>query len=200
MIYNKTKRGLEKASGIVGVVVSILDIILGLALFIMGIIGLFGGYGTYNFTYEKDKNTANLVLGIIILITSILALIFSSLVITKPIRKDGSIKNRTSTMVCALIFNFLISNIVTFGLLIAVLCLEDFVEKNNVTDVTTTNNVTTDLRDNRSFTINLSERQAAQELVSNLVEVKHLHKISVIDDVNYKKTIQKLINEFISEK
>lgn len=207
MVYNKTKRGLEKASSIVGVVLSVFEIIGSLYMFIIGVIGVSGGFDTY-YSYEgitdvvessyvglAEYYVAPLVLGIIFIALSILELVFCAKVISNPVKADGSLKNRTATRVCMLVFTILMGNWVAAGLMIAVLCLKDYVEE------------TTEIQENscscktqNGFEGTKPDCSAAKEFAHNLLELKHLHKIAVLDDASFKKAVQKVVDEFVSEK
>ena len=172
MTYNKTKRGLEKAAGIVGTIVSSISLVV-YALFAF----TFMMADPYNrpVPYSEPKETY-VILFVTLTVISILSLIFSAKVIKSPVQEDGSIEPRTSKRVCMLVFNILSGQIVSSGLMIAVLCLKDeaSAKKSNPTKIQQTNSID-----------------------GKLAELKHLKELGVIDEETYKKSVQKLIKDIM---
>ncbi|MBQ7466964.1 MAG: hypothetical protein IJS74_02700 [Clostridia bacterium] len=138
MEYNKTKRGLEKAAGIVGVVASSILILT----FIILLIYCITQSGTYEYEYydhfgdvhtyvEYINPQIATFIGLYCFICifnialNILALIFSAKVIKTPVQADGTITQRNGSRISMLVFNILTGKLVSAGLMIAVLCLKD---------------------------------------------------------------------------
>ena len=217
MIYNKTKRGLEKAAGIVGLVVSILQII---SCVVVIIVGIFGSCGEFNYVrtiysggVEVGREHVNLcteytiqlICGVISLALVIATLIYCAKIILTPVKDDGTLINRTGTRICAIEFTILTGNWVSAGLLIAVVCLKDYVGFDGTTISPELNNVDQNLMQpnlNNADPIQSyagEEQNKVKEFTKNLLELKHLNKIGVIEDANFKKAVQKIVDTFVSE-
>ena len=159
MVYNKTKRGLELAAGIVGIVGSAISIVCFIYYF---------GWCVYVMT------TTAILLMILLFAVEVCSLIFSSLIIKSPF-KNGIVKKTTGIRVCAMVFAGLTGNLITLGLMIAVVCLKDLVDEPAKVTTATVNNSTT--------------------IDSKIAELKRFKELGIIDDAQYEKAITKIIEE-----
>ena len=126
MEYNKTKRGLEKAAGIVGVIVSSIEILTFLIIMILCL--KVDSYNPYNAPLPGIAGPLALIL-IIPIGICVANLILGAKVIKSPVQEDGSVKPRSGIRICFIVFSFLDAQWVTFGLMIAVICLKDFPQR-----------------------------------------------------------------------
>ena len=132
MEYNKTKRGLEKAAGILTIVVSAIEILFLLIYMIVILTTKEVSSVAYNYsthTWEYVYITVFNVAGLLLIFPiafSIVTLIFGAKLIKSPVNPDGSVSNRTGLRITTLVFAILNGQWITTGLLIAVLCLKDF--------------------------------------------------------------------------
>ena len=191
MEYNKTKRGLEKAAGIVGTVVSSLMLFTYIILFIYFLTqsGVQASHTTYDgYTYEEFFNpeigpyVAQYCTSLIFLIIiCMISLIFSSKVIKSPVQADGSVQSRTGKRVCMLIFNLLSGQIVSCGLIIAVLCLRDFPKPKP--------------QPQAIYQPQPQVQPVKSTIDSKLIELKHMKELGIIDEEVYKNAVQKIIND-----
>ena len=176
MVYNKTKRGLEMASGIVGVVISSLEVLILACYIIPSLAVLPSDYYYYIGGY--------IVGYLIIAVFAVLNLVFSALVIKSPVQPDGIVKQRNGIRICMLVFSILDGQWVTAGLMIAVLCLKDLRPANPAPSQMTQTQAS-------------MQTQAPQTLDAKIVELKHLKEIGVIDEESYKKAINKLMKDVL---
>ncbi|MBQ7579168.1 MAG: hypothetical protein IJT25_01405 [Clostridia bacterium] len=181
MVYNKTKRGLEKAAGIVGTVASSLEI-LGLfiyeIIFISAIINFSGPVKVGEIVVTSAEMLAPYVIAILLpLAFSICCLIFSAKVIKSPVLADGRVLNRKGTRIAMLVFSLLSGHLVSAGLMIAVLCLKDLVNPSQ----TVSGNI-----------VGQSAPQA-NSLDTKVAELKHLKELGVISEEQYNTAINRVI-------
>ncbi len=197
MVYNKTKRGLEKAAGIVGVITSALEIVGGLACVILGILYYAGTFNETLFDYVNGSyevvgyaiyvylGTPYLVLGLLLLAMSIVTLVCCAKIIKTPLLASGTVKPRNGIRITALVFTILNGSWVTAGLLIAVLCLKDFVDE-QATEET-------------CATMANNDAKAENDFYTKIKEVKHLKELGIIDETIFKKSINKIVDDIINE-
>ncbi len=176
MVYNKLKRNLELAAGIVGVSVSAITGVFALALFASNIAGV----AVFEIAYGL------LPFILVSVAISICSIIFCAMIIKSPVRAEGVLKT-TNTRICVIIFAVLTSNLITLGLEIAVLCLKDF--KNTDTEVKTNNKyiqppVQQSTKENQTQNTNIETK---------IAELKNLKELGIIDEQTYNKAIAKLI-------
>lgn len=171
MQYNKTKRGLEKAAAILGIIVSAMDIIAFFILFILGLI-----YSTSMDYLTYMYASTFIATGIIGIAAAIPTLIISIMLVKSPIDENGNLKNRNGIRIGLLVLSILSGSLVVAGLLIAVLCLKDFVGKPQ-TQSTQNNQIKT--------------------VEEKLAQIKNLKELGVIDDETYKKAVQKVFNDVL---
>ena len=179
MEYNKTKRGLEKASGIVGVVISSIVTVLWLYEVIV-CISLFVTWGMYSsllMTY--------LIMYFIELAFSVVTLITYASVIKSPVQEDGTIKPTKGRRICVVVFSALTAQWVTMGLMIAVLCMKDF--KDGQPSYTT----------NVGYQGQRPVQAAPSSIDGKIAELKHLKELGVIDEEGYKKAVERLLKQII---
>ncbi len=174
MQYNKTKRGIEKTAGILGVVAYSFSIIVYIALISLGC-----SFSNSDNIIIAEQGYSFIMLGIFYLPISIAALILSTFLIKSPIDEHGILKNRNGLRIALLVLSILATSWVMTGLLIAVLCLKDFVEQ---TQIQNAQNV-------QAKTPNTVEEKLAQ--------IKNLKDLGVIDEATYKKAVQKVVNDFL---
>jgi len=194
MEYNKTKRGLEKAAGIIGIISSLIGMLLALYVFVKSCMDL----AKYKQIYYQIANSAtiyrsltvNYPLYICLIIFSSLyicsslgLLIFSSCIIDSPIKENGEIINTTKLRITFLIFAILTMNFISVGLIIAVLCLKDF---------------ETPRLNSNSDELSVVAMQP-NSIESKVAELKHLKELGVIEDEAYNKAIDKIINDYKKE-
>jgi len=178
MVYNKTKRGLEMASGIVGVVVSSILSLVFLYYLIVTII--FIGY----YPWIAGYLIAEIIVYTLLSAFSVLSLIFYASVIKSPVQADGTIKQRKGRRICVVVFSVLTLQWVTAGLMIAVLCLKDSQLANPAQS------------QSAQAQIHM-QTQAPQTLDAKVAELKHLKELGVLDEESYKKAINKLIQNIL---
>ena len=184
MEYNETKRGLEKAAGIVGFITSLIWV----GVLIYCLIGMSEQFEAYKKTSNDIQLIHTYYIVILILfffdvINSLFLFIFSYCIIESPVKEDGTVVNTTKLRIAFLIFAILSFNIIAIGLIIPVLCLKDFKKTPQV-----------------QTSFNLQNNEAQQNLIDfKVAELKHLKEIGVIEDEVYNKAIDKIINEYKKE-
>ncbi len=167
MEYNKIKRTTELVAGILGLVFGIGILIASLTI---AIIALNTPPFVFNFLF---------VCYLLLAIFSIVEIVFSAKVIKSPVQENG-VLNTNTTRICLIVFSACISNIFTFVLMIIVMCLPDFVDKNKK-------------KEKRLKFINAQPKNESVEQKIN--ELKHLKDLGVINEVTYNKAIEKIIND-----
>lgn len=153
MEYNKTKRGLEKAAGIIGIVFSAMGI---LGYFIMFVVGCLSakitstvlvafdewGDGIYETTsVVNSASIALIVLGLLLVAFCIISIVFCAKVIKNPVRENGEVINTQKTRICVVVFSFISGNLISAGMEIAVLCLKDYEGQAETSSAATLNSV-----------------------------------------------------------
>ena len=181
MVYNKTKRGLEKAAGIVGVVVSALEILV--LLIAMIDLAAMSAYEAAYYGYTLYGPSA-LVL-ILPIGFALASLILSALVIKTPVQPDGIVKQRNGLRICMLVFLLLDGQWVAAGLMIAVLCLKDV--KPAVQNNQKVANVS----------VPVTGAEMPRTIDEKVAELKHLKELGVLDDDTYKKAINKILKDIL---
>ena len=121
MVYNKTKRKIEKASGIFGTVFSSLLFVFW-ALFVFAVF-----HGIFNHYFYPKMSQVLIIFSEFFF--SLLSLIFYAMVIKSPVQFDETIKNRKAIRICTIIFSVLSGQLATAGLMIVVLCMKDEVQE-----------------------------------------------------------------------
>ena len=169
MEYNKIKRGLEKAAGIVGVVLSSLQCLDACESLISAL-------------YLNSADVYFIVSHACFIAITILSIVFCAKVISTPLKKDGTVVARNPIRICVIVFSFLSGVIVSAGLMISVLCLKDFVEPEE-----------DDEESKQKDKENNDTNEKAVE--SKILELKKLKELEVIDEETYKKALQKLIDK-----
>ena len=178
MVYNKTKRGLEKAAGIVGVVVSSIETLIFLyyAALTTSIMAYYGGVPiAYAWLLSEY---------LLFFAFSLISLIFYASVIKSPVQADGTIKQRKGRRICVVVFSFLSAQWVTMGLMIAVLCLKDLQTAVAEPSQSPQTHVSTPI-------------QVPQTLDVKIAELKHLKELGVLDDETYKKAVNKILRDVL---
>lgn len=168
MEYNRSKNVLEKIAGIFEIISASMYMLLSLLVIIAGI---FWGW---------------LVIGVgmVMLTLAILKLIFAIKLVKSPYLPNGEIRNKQAARVWVLVLSILTCEVLTMGLMIAVLCLKDL--KPSVS--------------NSVQNCNKQDDQAKfYDFYSKIQEVKKLKSLGVIEDVTYKKAITKIVADLIKE-
>ena len=215
MVYNKTKRNLEKAAGIVGVVFSSITVFVYAIAAVMAIIWawnfnsitVFVGYNGSYPIYETIDYTA-MYIGLffaclIMFAFSLVTLILSAKVIKTPVEEDGTIKNRKGLRICCLVFSILSGFLVSAGLMIAVLCLKDVPgqkaqnTQNNQASVKVS--PVQKVAEPRVIQPVVNNAQKEQEFVKRLNELKDLNSLEIFDEATLKKCINKLIEDYLKK-
>ena len=217
MTFNKTKRTLEKTSSIIGIVLSSIAILGYIALLVIGI--YFTDVFFDDFYYVEDVpyrvsyayiGRLYITLSVFMIAFSILVIVFSSILLKSPINADGTLKNRKKYRICMLIFTILSGNWISSGFMIAVLCCNDYVVENGQSvnyekAPLQASNYSTDkvniLTSNvNTFTSDIKFSQKdAYEFYSNLVELKHLKEIGVIEEEVFKNAVEKVVNNILAK-
>lgn len=166
MKYNKTKRGLEIAGGIVGVVGSSCEIIYCLYMLIY--------INNISYIFTKESYIALMSLGIILILFGAISIYSFTRLIKSPITESGKIIERKPDRICCIVISILTGQIVATGLIIAVLCLKDFNEEQNSSK--------TNMNINNSID-------------SKIASLKNLKGSGVLDEESYKKAIEKIKKE-----
>ncbi len=216
MNYNKSKRSLEKASGILGIISSSFTVFYAVAIVFIGFLLNFNTSQltetTYSDTYYADtyySATSNfenfigilyILLGICILIFAICGIIFSSKVIPSPLQKDGTLKNRKGVRITMLIFMILTGNWISAGLMIAVLCSKDFMPSKEPA-VTPKEKPTEPLISKHILDNNKTEKRIENkdDYIHNIEELKRLKKDGIIDEETYKRALEKIITKIAND-
>ena len=194
MEFNITKRKLEKGTAIYSTIAFSLLLVASIVVYILcnttnvSIYDSSDGSYFYGSIVNTPLGAAYFSISIIEFFVSIVCLILSAKLIKSPLQADGTIKTRTKIRVTLLIFSIFSGNIVTLGLIIAVLCLEDFknpqTQKAKPTDVKVqTKPVKATKRTTHSSTPNEEK----------LAELKRLKELGLIDEENYKQAVSKII-------
>ena len=143
MVYNQTKRKLEKCAGVIGTVIS------SVALFMLVYYMLIFILATTSASAASSVAELATALGAlgpmvislvggaaIVLIIPIgfvvVNLVYSIIAIKNPVLPNGMIKNRDGARMVLIIFSLLTGNVLILGLMIAVYCMRDVVRDNNV--------------------------------------------------------------------
>ena len=215
MTYNKTKRTLEKVSGITGIVISALNIFGFIALIVVGAYYSYGLYDEYYYINGVQYYTSYVSFGYSLIVISSLmiafsisVIIFGALILKSPINQDGTLKNRKGIRICMLVFTIISGNWISAGFMIAVLCCKDYVDENgqvvnyeNMPSQVSNyspNKVNIPISNVNCFTNNANFSQKdAYEFYSNLIELKHFKEIGVIDEETFKNAVQKVVNNIL---
>lgn len=190
MVFNKTKRGLEKGAAIFSVVMYSIQILIYFVLTIEGIIIFSNPYGYYYGNIYYSYGTIQTIgmtyalIGIILLAFCIVGLILSAKLIKTPLQPDGIVKKRNGLRITLLVFSILSGNFITAGLLIAVLCLKDVkpAQEDAQPSVAVAGN-------------NIAPAQANTSIDAKLAKLKEFKELGIIDDEAYKKAIAKIIKD-----
>ena len=144
MEYNKTKRGLEKASGIIGIVLAAFLILMSLVLIINAITYFAGahdyreyytigsGYSRERIYYTVDNRTSGvpyLIVGLYYLIISILMLVFCIKLVKSPYNQNGELRKLQGARIWLLVLSIISGDLIMLGLMIAVLCMKELLEQ-----------------------------------------------------------------------
>lgn len=173
MIYNRTKKQLEKAAGIIGIVFGAFQCFYGIIM----IMSYIASYYRYNDYFVM------LVWGVILFIIATSNIIFSSLILTSPIGADGKVKNKKVIRIFALISNFCSGIIISFVLELVAIVLPDYIPMEHQTVMDYAHTGQTDV----------SKQQ--NSLDAKVAEIKRFKDLGIIDDETYKKAIEKVISD-----
>ena len=180
MEYNSTKRKVELAAGIIGIITNVIYIIIACIALVIGFIMLFNaGPGHYYFGHVVLSSTPGLVtilLGLFFIAMPVVMLVFSIKLVKSPYSPNGEIKNKQGARIIMLIFSILLSNTVVMALMIAVLCLKD------VKDTNVTTNAQAQQTGNKQL----------NDFTSKVQELKRLKDAGIIDEETYKIAIAKI--------
>lgn len=171
MEYNKTKRGLEKAAAITGIVISSICLIVALVLVIVGIDFLMN-------SYFEETGTVYLLVGLYVIVVSILSLIFCKKLVKSPFKPNGELKNLQPIRIWVLVLSILSGNLIVMGLMIAVLCLKDYKQPKSK---------------------NIEQNNKYLEFYKKIEEVKKLKELRIIEADTYKKSIAKIVMDIVKE-
>ena len=143
MVYNQTKRKLEKCAGVIGTVLSSLTLFTLVYYMIMlilatssvsaanSVISMASALGSIGALLLSLVGWVALVL-IIPIGLVVVNLVYSIIAIKNPVLPNGMIKNRDGARMVLIIFSLLTGNVLILGLMIAVYCMRDVVRDNNV--------------------------------------------------------------------
>lgn len=181
MTYNKTKRNLEKAAAIVGIIISALAIISSLTAIVNAIevVALY----VSNFGVMDFMGTVTLMEGLVNFGIAIALIILCSKVVASPVKEDGTLAKRKGMRIAILVLSLLSGNFITFGLIIAVLCLKDYPtahDENQPAEQTNTN----------AASENVKTKSSIDELIA---QVKYLRGQGLLDDEAYKQAIKRIV-------
>ena len=191
MVFNKTKRGLEKGTAIFSVVAYAFGIFSYLILILDGIrllrvsTYIYDAFtDSYWYGIHTELAATYIATGILLLAFSIVALILSAKLIKSPLQPDGTVTKRNGIRITLLVFSILACNFITVGLLIAVLCLKDVkpAKEPNQPTVATPNN-------------NATPAQESASVDAKLAKLKEFKELGVIDDEAFKKAVTKIIKD-----
>lgn len=215
MQYNEAKRNLEKAAGILGVITSALFLVGFLAMFILGCMSVAvtetvessNAYGyVVDYYQETSIDMAGLVMiivGLLLAILSIVRLVYCAKIIKSPVLPNGQLLNTQKARICAVVFSFICGELITAGLVIAVLCLKDFTDQVAPMPVTQNMVATPDLPkhdvqpkpvaehailakpENPKYNLGLDEK---------IAELNKLESLGLIDAASYNKAIDRLFS------
>ncbi len=213
MEYNKTKKNIEKAAGILGIISASMYMLLAVVLIIVAFMYFGGAFNFRDYTYDyyynrvyytvdmSEHGTPFIIIGLPLLAMSILMLIFSIKLVKSPYLPNGELRNKKAARIWVLVLSILMGDFVVIGLTIAVLCLKDFKDPNVQTQM---NNVTPNAGyqfANNSSISNPTAQNANNlyEIYNKIQEVKKLKSLDIIDDVAYKKAVTKIVTDIIKD-
>lgn len=187
MEYNKTKRGLEKAAAITGIVMSSICLIVAVVLVIVGINYLMQGSNHYinGVLVSNDYQnigTAYLVAGLYVIVVSILLLIFCIKLVKSPFKPNGELKKLQPIRIWVLVLSIISGNLVVMGLMIAVLCLKDYKQPKQQVNQ-----------------LNVNNQEKYIEFYNKIQEVNRLKSLNIIDAEASKKAIAKIVLDITKE-
>ena len=200
MVFNKTKRGLEKGAAILAVVTYSIQILIFLFVLIVGIKAfstqvvvdqqlVWNGYSyqeVNTYGYRPDIACVLVIFGAIFLTYSILGLIFGAKLIKSPLQKNGTVVNTNKFRITLLVFSVLSGNLITAGLMIAVLCLKDVVAPKTKPE----------LQQIAQPTVQ-QQAQPTSTIEAKIAKLKEYKELGIIDEETYKKAVAKLIKEIM---
>jgi len=150
MVYNYTKRNLEKCAGVIGTIVSsyaLFMLIYAMVVLLLATSSVAAGSAAVNLITSLGAigailsgfiGGASMVLLIPIGLV-IVNLIFSIMAIKSPVLPNGMVKNRDASRLVLIIFSMLTGNVLVLGLMIAVYCMKDLVKDSNANSVANQN-------------------------------------------------------------
>ncbi len=207
MVYNKTKRGLEKAAGIVGVVLSsiVLIVLLVYTGILINAIRLISAYEYYEYDYligyTKGQLISYLFIYIAFMIIYISNIILCANVIKSPVQSDGTIRPTKDLRICTLVFCIISGLWVPAGIMIAVLCLKDVQEVSQIIPQIQPTVQIDPAKQMQTVQVAPAQQLPTQtnepSIESKIAELKHLKDLGVIDEDVYKKAIEKMINDLV---
>ena len=197
MEFNKVKRILEKSMAIFSVVFYAICIFISLELisssiyYLTQVTYLGRNYNSETFNYEYmygynyRKGYTYLIIGLLLLTFSSICLIISANLIKSPLKNGETVVDYTRLRITLLVFSFLTCNIVTAGLIIAVLCLKDFsIIKQSTQNCKIENSPQNQISNNKFTSID-----------EKITQIKELLNLGIIDNETYKKAVAKLIKD-----
>lgn len=191
MVYNRTKRALEKAAAIIGVVVSMVVLVYVCVTLAKDVAKGVQQLTTFS---SIDQNLIYSIVGSVIDFIIYLTLaVLCITVIKTPVHEDGEVSNRKGVRIAIIIFAALAGNTVVFGLMIAVMCLKDFPTGNYVKPVEQADSNVKDLHIN-----NEQGEELELSIEEQIAQLKKFKEMGVLDDETFKQALKKIILKALS--
>ena len=191
MNYNKTKRALEKAAAIIGVVVSI--IILAYVCVTLAKDVAKGVQQLTTFNSIDQKLIYSIVGSVIDFIIYITLAVLCITVIKSPVHEDGEVSKRIGVRIAIIIFAALSGNAVVLGLMIAVICLKDFPTGNYFKPAKQADLNVKDVHVN-----NEQDEELELSVDEQIAQLKKFKEMGILDDETFKQALKKIILKALS--
>lgn len=114
MEYNKKKKEIEHAAGLIGMVLSLISIFLFVNLI---------------YILVDDNSIILAVLCLLLTIMHIVEFVLCHKIFNEPVKENGIIEDRIKLRVYVIVFSFFTMNIITLVFEVAALCMKDIQQK-----------------------------------------------------------------------
>lgn len=200
MEYNKTKRGLEKAAAIVGIVMGVIYCIGAIycvchSIYAYRLVKDWGEYYSIDSAWAAEMQNywyttaiVSIIMCLLTLFFGIATLITSIKLVKSPFDENGQLKNRQGLRIWMLVLSIISGDLIVMGLMIAVLCLKDFKQPK----AKKTNQYV--------YAGQPNEQNEYLEFYNKIQEIKRLRSLEIIDAEAYKKAVTKVIKGILEAK
>lgn len=206
MVYNERKRNFEKITGIFGVILSALQIIVLIPLLLVVLtakeIYHGGEHGKVILdVFFNDSIVVSLILASIYgTLFAILMIIFFAQLIKSPVSKEKTqISKRNGIRICTLVFSVINGQLVLIVLTIIMVCMKDFVPEEKQVYLVEKKPVEKVKKEETTVKVTQNKPQENKEMSfeEKIAELKRLKDLGLIDDESYNKAVRKIVSDYI---